>query len=567
MNKKTQRINSVIGIIALTSIGLFSLLYSLFGRRFAELHLSLPFLDFPVFMGEILLLFCFILLVWKISNQKYSIKLRPILTFLKCNWELLLLSCYFGFVLVKAICGYSKWGPLAFRHAALLYYPAFAVLSYTFYNKTFFSSRKILLLSFIFVFIPRLSAHSALPFNEYFLLTYFVLAIALIKKYPSKKIQYILFSLLLVSTPYRWFFYTSRTGLVSNIAAGTYMIFILPFVLRIKRVQRAMLCIGVAIFMLLGTLKITDTNAIKSLTHWGAVRDLYKEYNMHIAEVKDTFKMRDFKTRLYMPEGEVDKRIEQINEGNRQVEKKKQARKQKMQLQIKETETKIEGAELIVKESEDKIQEMQLQMKIMQDKTRENELQIKEIQSKIKEIQPEKEKAQAETEEAKAQIAEMKNEIKEPQVDPKQVRTMSQAYNHILFRVFIWQDMLTQLKEEGPLFGFDFGRPLRSRKVEIMRWGEGDWMGCGWITAHNSHLHIIYRTGIIGILFIITILFLLFKITKESIQRKSITEMLLCAALIYWLVAANFLVILELPYNAIPFWSLLGVTLAYIKRK
>lgn len=32
---------------------------------------------------------------------------------------------------------------------------------------------------------------------------------------------------------------------------------------------------------------------------------------------------------------------------------------------------------------------------------------------------------------------------------------------------------------------------------------------------------------------------------------------------IYWIVVSNFAVFLELPYNAIPFWSFLGVTAAY----
>jgi uncharacterized membrane protein len=38
---------------------------------------------------------------------------------------------------------------------------------------------------------------------------------------------------------------------------------------------------------------------------------------------------------------------------------------------------------------------------------------------------------------------------------------------------------------------------------------------------------------------------------------------LLMAILVYWVTISNFLVFFELPYNAIPFWSFLGMVWAY----
>jgi len=38
---------------------------------------------------------------------------------------------------------------------------------------------------------------------------------------------------------------------------------------------------------------------------------------------------------------------------------------------------------------------------------------------------------------------------------------------------------------------------------------------------------------------------------------------LLSAVLLNWMVAANFLLIFELPYTAIPFWLIMGMTWAY----
>jgi len=146
-------------------------------------------------------------------------------------------------------------------------------------------------------------------------------------------------------------------------------------------------------------------------------------------------------------------------------------------------------------------------------------------------------------------------------------RSLEAARNNILFRIFIWRDILMQLREEKPLLGFDFGKPFRSKNLEILNWAAGDWKRDGWITAHNSYLHILYRAGIIGILFILTIFVVLFRMIRKSLHLQSINGLLLCGILINWLVAANFLVILELPYNAIPFWSLFGMTFAYLGKK
>ena len=50
---------------------------------------------------------------------------------------------------------------------------------------------------------------------------------------------------------------------------------------------------------------------------------------------------------------------------------------------------------------------------------------------------------------------------------------------------------------------------------------------------------------------------------KRFIMLKSLTGILLCGIIINWFVAANFLLIFELPFTAIPIWTLYGLTLAY----
>ncbi|MBL7196755.1 MAG: O-antigen ligase family protein [Candidatus Omnitrophica bacterium] len=481
MNYQDKMLSKKVSSLGLILIGLFSIGYCLFSAYFAELHISFPFLDFPVFVGEFLLFLCVILLLkkWEIEHPKFNI------------WHYLLFS-YFGFVLIKALWGYFKLGPLAFRHAALFYYPLFAIFSYAFYKRDFFDNKKKLFLALLIIFIFKF-----IPFYNYFLLTYFILSFVLIKTYPHKIVKYILFSLLLIVTPYMLFFHTSRTFLVSNMVAGIYIAIVLFFISRIKRRYRLILFVLLMLFIAIGVLKISDRNAVKSMITFRKLRNLYNGYNEFIMEKKSEFKMEEFKeVKLYHPEV---KRIATLKEEATSPEAKRIAT-------LKEEATSPEAK----------------------------------------------------------RIATLKEEAK--LVKPS-LRSLETAYNNIFFRIFIWRDILMQLIEERPLLGFDFGKPLRSKRIEILGWAKGDWVRDGWITAHNSYLHIIYRTGIIGVLFIGAVLAVFVKMVLTSIKRRSITGVLLCGALLSWLIAANFLVIFELPYNAIPFWSLFGMTFAYLWKK
>ncbi len=457
-------INKILDGIGLFTLGIFCLFYSIFASNFAELHIQIPFLNFPIFIGEILLAFCIVLLLtrWKISKIKFN------------RWHYLLFV-YIGFILIKAFYGYLKWGPLAFRHAALFYYPLFAGFGYAFYKRGFFSNRKKLFLILLIIFIFKF-----IPFCTYFVLAYFILAFALIRTYPRKIVRYTLSFLLLIVTPYESFFHTARTFLVSNVAAGIYMVVVLFFISGIKKSYRLILSVLLILVMVTGVLKMADRNAVKSMTTFRKLGEEYNKYNEFITEKKDRFKMIEIQeVKLYHPNP---KPIEKV---------------------ITEKEA---------------------------------------------------------WEEARVQIPQ------DPSLRSQKLslRNLGTAYNNIFFRIFIWRDMLTQLKEESPFLGFDFGKPLRSKNIEILGWAATDWKRDGWITAHNSYLHIIYRAGIIGILFVLTILFLLFKMIKRSIQLDSMNGTLLCGILINWLVAANFLLILELPYYAIPFWSLFGITFVYL---
>jgi hypothetical protein len=686
MNKKNQKIPFVIDSAGLILIGLFSLGYCLFSTAFAETRLNLPFLNFPIFVGEILFLLCLILLFikWRISRQKLNI------------WHYLGFF-YFAFVLLKASLGYFKWGPLALRHSALFYYPLFAIFGGNFYRRDFFDNKKVLFLILLLVVILKFTL-----FYHYFLLTCSILTFILIRAYPYKVLRNIFICALLIFIPYNLLFYSARTIFVGNLAVGIYMAASLPFILRIKvkKFQRIIIALFAITFILFGALRLADSNAVKSLVNLKPMLNLYNEFNKEMREKEKYFKMAEIKRgKLYnaqvglaeklqvqiteeakmnmeealdkleearvkieiggvTPKMEIEEARMNMEEAWDRMEEAQaktrigavvpkaeieQARNkiEKAQIKIKEAQAKVKTREAKIKMEEawdkmekarngmkkayDKIRIQEIQTRIEIEKAeakmqlekakvkekearhrlkealreaekihveietqeafiRENQVQVEakleKFRDRLKEAQNKLEKARLklkeaqdriETEETQAriemeQIQARMEERKTPAKQASSDRSLRTAYGNILFRIFIWQDMLSALGEKKPFLGFEFGRPFRSKRLEILNLAAGVWRNDGWVAAHNSYLEIIYRAGIVGISFIITIFVIFLKMIKNSIRQRSVTGTLLCAILVNWLVMANFAVILELPYSAIPFWSLFGMTFAHLSK-
>jgi hypothetical protein len=78
----------------------------------------------------------------------------------------------------------------------------------------------------------------------------------------------------------------------------------------------------------------------------------------------------------------------------------------------------------------------------------------------------------------------------------------STQINNAVMRLLIWTDMIGEILKPKPIlgyvFGFDFGKPFRSKTIEALNWGWSDWHTDGWISAHNSYLHYVYRAGVFG---------------------------------------------------------------------
>jgi len=128
---------------------------------------------------------------------------------------------------------------------------------------------------------------------------------------------------------------------------------------------------------------------------------------------------------------------------------------------------------------------------------------------------------------------------------------------NILFRFFIWQDAALEMVRERAWWGRNWGLPQLSYSINALRCSNQH--NVGFITMHNSWWCVIYRVGILGLCFIVGMIYGFIKLTQEFIRRKSIIDGLLLACILYWSIVACFTVFLELPYYAIPFWGLVGI--------
>jgi hypothetical protein len=142
--------------------------------------------------------------------------------------------------------------------------------------------------------------------------------------------------------------------------------------------------------------------------------------------------------------------------------------------------------------------------------------------------------------------------------------SLNTAYANILYRYFIWRDMAVEFfRERLFLFGFDLGHPQRSISLEILGWGDGEWARDGWVAPHNSYLHIIYRAGVVGLGLISLSVFLVWRAMLVFVKLRSWRGACLVSVLVFGGCMAAFSVFLEVPYAAIPFWFIFGITMAH----
>ena len=451
----------MIGFIVLALIGLYSLGSALGRSNFSETHISFSFLNFPVFIGEILMGVCIVL--WVVQYWRQG----TVLT----KWHKIFLI-YWNLILLKALWDFWIWGPLAFRHAALFYYPIFVFIGYCFYKKEYFSGWFINGMILPMVFLVSKFTHI-----DYFLYSGFALAIVLIMHVRTLMWKALFIGILLVFGHFSELFGQSRTNLIGTLTGLTFLgtIFITHF-LKFSCKVKGLIGFSVLLTVLMGAAFFADRSAILSCLKVG---NLYQNYSNAVSYI-------DQKRKFYTQQPLV----AAIYHGN----------KDKSQWDLA---TQVEGEH--------------------------------GYSDPIQSFDPIGSKA----------------------------RLFSAGQNNAVFRLIIWRDMVKELIENKSLLGVGFGKPQRSSSLEILGWGVGEWCRDGWVTPHNGYIHMIYRLGIIGVLLIMAMMSVVIYMTKIFIRLRSKDGIILVSVFIYWMMASNFLVILELPHYAIPFWTLFGMVWAY----
>jgi len=563
---KTQKFLDSLGLCLL---GAFSLGYVLLERSFAEIYIKFSFLDFPVFIGEVLIFACMIIMFVKYKFNSYKFTRN----------QHIFLTIYFIFVIVKAFYGYSIWGPLAFRHAALLYYPIFACFSYSFYRSDFFTNKKKLIIIGFFIAI-----FAADYITNYWIFTCFILAFIIIRSFSSKTFRYLICALLCIVAPYNMLFSSSRMMILSNSCALFFLVISLACLIKISKRYRALImCLGIFL-VFLSLFIFSSHNALRSVVKVNKLIEFYKYNDDVIEQRRGSYREKEISCpQLYNPgHNFIIEKFQKLFEKNEVIPHTEESR---IAPEVPAVEEKSSVVLLEVPEVEEKpsgvlwgevpaVENAGIASGV--DIAEESGGVSLEAQVDVVKVRGEKHSSvfktsgpdqsaisnnyEMEVEAPKILKEKKKNFVKKKKIDSY---SMEQGFVNAAFRLFIWRDMLVQLAQHKPLLGFNFGKPLRSISLEILNWGEIEWRRDGWIAAHNSYLHIIYRAGIMGGFFITFVLFNLFKMIKLSFQKRSIIGILFCGIIINWFIAANFLLIFEVPYTAVPIWSLYGIGLAY----
>ena len=517
MNPQPNSHANLLKIITLTLLGLACYLYSIFPRHFAELSIQIPKLDFPVFVGEIIL---FISFIFAITAHYHTLLTKSS----KWTW---LLFAYMLWVLTKTFLGYCSGGPLALRTAALFYYPLFALIGYWAFDTKFFQDKTAIIL--LLILVSNLLLNTV---DLYYIFTYGMLVFGISLSIKNKWLKILGFITIIFQFFFLQIFWANSRSHMVGIILGSF--FFMCYFLYLKanltsRIKVGIATIAVSIFILCA-LRFSDPNAIKPTLAIENIQYNFQQLDLYISGKKATFVPFKLKSKIYNKN-----RYNQLSgKTNERIPHSQSTHNSNINTysdlnvnNITINNSNLTSGSISVPST---IRLLRNEQTITPQQNTENLL-----------------------------------ESPFPDEQQKSYRSAEVATNNILFRLFIWRDMLVDLNEHHAwIWGMNFGHPQRSISIEILDWATVEWKRDGWITPHNSFLHFVYRGGVVGIILILGFVTLLWHMTMRFIKLKSLWGGCLLASLIYWIGVANFLVILELPYNAIPFWSLLGMTIAYL---
>ncbi len=497
-----QKVIKVVQEIGLAMIVGLSLLYAIFRQRVSEKFIKLPLLDFPIFVGEIVLGFCFLLFALKLFLEYRSGHFR-------INWYGWGIVAYGIWIVTMALAGYSKIGAFAFRTSALFYYALFAVMAFHFYRREFFNQRIVLIL-----ILGMLAFTAQDAITLYCQVPFFLVFLFLLFSIDDKRIRMggLVLLMLIVFLRFSW-----ETSVHRSHIAGILGTLVFLFIFGLRYINKnnlfgKRLLVGFFIAAILGMYVFLDNDVRRSFALQAIVEE-YKYFNNYIQKNKHLFIFRDVPPRLYQDDD--------VKYNRRPLTEEERAKRN------------------------DPFPDLAMVWP-----------------GGVEERPRPQNVSRFEGEPAADQ---KKSGALSWFIPKQQGRNILQSRNQILFRIFIWRDMLEDMKADPYSFikGVGFHKPQRAHSIEILGWGRQEWGSDGWITMHNSFLNMIYRGGVIGWALLGTIVILTVQMTKDFGRRRILSGGLLVAGLVYWIVISNFLVYLEVPHTAIPFWGFLGVVCAF----
>lgn len=541
--------------------------YSVFNRYFAEINIRLPFLDFPIFIGEITLAVCFLL-------SLIRLKIRASFTIKK--WHVFA-SIYFIFVLAKALSGYFQYGPLALRHAAMFYYPIFAIITYgAFEERLFNPPAKMLLITAIIFAIKFMNI-------GFFLYHYFLLGLALALSFKNKILRFFSLATLLVITPYGYFFQGARTILVGVFISLILFLIMIIMILGIKRKYKFVLFFSGLILTTFITYHLSTKSSIISLMRPLEFYQFKKSWDAIVEKEKKNFKFKEIPLRLYNPNDKF------TEENIKYIFTQAEDNSAPVKVDLKAVNLAKQNGPAMAPVGEDKIPSYAaVVLKSLSAAKNRGSANAADIPKNIYKPVPEK-PSKVETDNIAKDTGAASGQATSSDPDkekvffneafkasPHELLMFSQSpkpviYQHkfgtSLFRVYVTEDMVEQILKQRPIMGFDFGKPFRSMRCEIIGSAYGEWSRDGWISPHNSFLDIIYRSGLIGIILLTALFINVLNTARAFLMSKSVIGLVLISIIIFWLTTCFFNETLELPYNAIPFWCLYGMVLAYAHKE
>ncbi|MCK5633291.1 hypothetical protein KAH94_06045, partial [bacterium] len=206
------------------------------------------------------------------------------------------LILYSIFILIKALYGYLTWGPLAFRHAALFYYPFFAVFSYFFYSSKFFDvKRKVLIISIILLMFVFWSFRSDWVYG------FLCISLVMARSFSNKWMKGIFIALILILMPYKYLFNTSRMGMLSNFASIIFVVSVLCFFVLQNRKNwvKVAIIVIISIFVVLGFYRMVNKDKFLSIFNVAQMRQMIASYDNRLKEGLGEFTHRKLNVELY----------------------------------------------------------------------------------------------------------------------------------------------------------------------------------------------------------------------------------------------------------------------------